>query len=60
MDGFKVVLLFYGFAILGWIMNIVQLIQCDFASPYKAEILRIVGVIVAPIGCVLGYIPITD
>ena len=39
----------------GWIMNIVKLAQCDFASPYKAEMFRIVGVAVPPVGAVLGY-----
>lgn len=56
----KGLLLLYGFLLLGWIMNIVQLVQCDFASPYKAEVLRIVGIIIPPVGAILGYIPLTD
>lgn len=60
MNSFKGVLLLYGLALLGWIMNVVQLIQCDFASPYKAEVLRIIGILIPPIGSVLGYIPIND
>lgn len=43
--------------IIGWVMNIYKLVaHDDFESPYKAEVLRTVGVFVAPLGLVLGYI----
>lgn len=31
-----------------WITNIVRLCKCDFASPYKGEIIHAVGVIIPP------------
>lgn len=41
----------------GWIMNIVKLTACDF-DPINAETaLRLVGIFVAPLGVVLGFIP---
>ena len=42
-------------ASIGWGTNLYKLTQCDFASPYKCEILRTVG-IVPPIGAIMGYI----
>jgi len=41
--------------IIGWVMNIVALVQCDFAAPWKEEALRIIGLIVAPLGGVFGW-----
>lgn len=49
-----------GLCAFGWVNNLVQLLRCDFASPYKAEILRTVGVFVPPIGMVEGYLSIKD
>lgn len=46
-------------AIIGWGSNVYKLTQCDFASPYKCEALRIVGII-PPIGAVMGYVDIED
>jgi len=45
---------------LGYCANIVKLAQCDFESSYKAEIFRSVGVIIPPIGVVLGYVNLKD
>lgn len=44
----------------GWINNIVEFASCDFESPYKAEIVRGVGIPIAPVGAVLGYLDIED
>jgi hypothetical protein len=46
-----------GFGLYGWVMNIVYLIGCDFDPSYKAEILRGLGIFVAPLGIILGYFP---
>lgn len=46
--------------IFGWVANIYKLTNCDFEAPYKAETLRIVGVVAFPIGIVLGYVCIED
>ena len=47
------ILLWLGIVLLlgvGWVMNLIALINCDFKSPYKAEAIRGVGVFVAPVG----------
>lgn len=45
---------------LGWCMNLYKLTQCDFEAPYKAEVIRSVGVGVPFVGIVTGYIDIED
>lgn len=45
------VLCFYG-----WGANIIKLANLDFASPYKAEVFRGVGIPVWPVGIVLGFV----
>lgn len=44
----------------GWINNLVGLFQTDFEAPYKAEIIRGVGVFVPPVGVIAGYVDIAD
>lgn len=43
----------------GWIKNLIELTKLDFKEPYKAEVLRTVGVS-TPLGCILGFINIKD
>lgn len=43
-------------AIAGWVMNIVQLVSMADAGVTGMFILKIVGVFVAPLGAVLGWI----
>lgn len=45
---------------VGWVLNIVQFCRCDFDAPYKAEIIRGAGVVIAPVGSVVGYLNIQD
>lgn len=40
---------------IGWIMNIVKIISCDWVISGE-EVLRVIGVFVAPLGAVLGFI----
>jgi len=40
----------------GYGMNIWKLSSADFQAPYKAEVLRGIGVIVPPVGVVTGYL----
>jgi|WetSurSiteA1Bulk_404760.scaffolds.fasta_scaffold57586_2 hypothetical protein len=54
-----VILLFWAIAGIGWILNIVKLVKCDFKAPYKAEFIRVVGV-VSPISIITGYMKIED
>jgi len=41
---------------VGYIANIVKLSDCDFKAPYKAEIIRGVGIVIPPVGYVVGFI----
>ena len=34
--------------IICWIINVVKFIQCDFASPYKEEIIHLIGILIPP------------
>jgi hypothetical protein len=46
---------------IGWCMNVYKFTQCDFKAPYKAEVIRFLGIFpFAPVGCVLGFIDIKD
>jgi hypothetical protein len=47
-------------AITGYVNNIVKLTKTDFASPYKAEVLRTTGVFLPPVGVIMGYCNIND
>ncbi len=44
----------------GYVNNMVQLYHCDFKPSYKAEVTRTIGVFIAPIGIVIGYIDLDD
>jgi len=43
----------------GWVKNLIKLSECDFESPYKAEVIRTVGIL-PPVGMVVGWIDIED
>jgi hypothetical protein len=57
-------LIVIGFFVLlglaGWGANIGKLVDCDFKAPYKAEIIRVLGVIIPPGGAVIGFMEIKD
>lgn len=40
----------------GYIHNIYMLCNDDFKAPYKAEIIRGVGIVVPPVGWIAGYV----
>lgn len=47
--------------LVGWILNVFKFaVDCDFASPYKCEAIRGVGIFVPFVGGVTGYIDIED
>ena len=57
--GFTVVELLMVFLLIGgvgWFMNLYKLTQCDFEASYKAEVIRGAGVVVPPIGAIVGYL----
>lgn len=43
---------------IGQGLNIWGLCQCDFQPSYKAEVIRVVGVFVPPVGSVVGFIDV--
>ena len=43
----------------GWVKNIIKLTDCDFESPYKTEVIRVVGII-PPVGAVVGWMDIGE
>ena len=43
----------------GWVKNIVKLSDCDFASPYKTEVIRVIGIL-PPVGAVVGWMDIGE
>ena len=59
--GFTVlVIAFWIAALIGYVANIYKLTKCDFDTPLKAEVIRVAGIIVVPVGMVLGYVNIDD
>jgi len=49
-----------GGVLFGYFSNIYKLTKCNFKAPYKAEVLRGVGIFVAPMGVIAGYCEIKD
>lgn len=45
--------------IYGYVMNFVYFVGLDFNEPYKAEIIRGIGVL-SGVGAIVGYIDIKD
>jgi hypothetical protein len=43
----------------GYVMNIYKFAKCDFEAPYKAEVIRGVGIFI-PYGIVTGWMDIED
>lgn len=42
---------------IGWVKNLIKLSDCDFESPYKAEIVHGVGLL-PPVGAITGWLDI--
>lgn len=45
---------------IGWLMNVWSFAHLNFQAPYKAEVIRGAGILVAPLGGIAGYININD
>lgn len=43
----------------GYVSNIIKLTRCDFEAPYKAEVIRTIGLL-PPVGVIIGYVTIED
>jgi hypothetical protein len=39
----------------GWGMNLYKTTQLDFETPLKAEVFRLGGIFIAPVGAILGW-----
>ena len=57
---FLIAFIIISVALAGYTNNIIQITKYDFKEPLKAEALRSAGIIVPPVGCILGYIDIKD
>ena len=55
-----IIILIWLIIIFGWGRNIYKLAQCNFSAPYKTEVIRSVGVIIFPIGGIVGYMNIGE
>lgn len=54
-----ILLIIFGFC--GYGLNFYKLVaETDFEAPYKAEIIRSVGVVIPPVGAIAGLITIED
>jgi len=42
---------------VSWIVNLTKLIKCDFQQPYKAEVVRLVGII-PPVAIVTAWVDV--
>jgi len=62
--GMRKFLIFVGIVIIigtvGWVKNIIGIFKCDFKAPYKAEVIRIAGVPVAPLGAICGFLDLGE
>lgn len=41
---------------VGWVLNIVDLAHMDFAHITGMLVIRAIGIVVAPLGAVMGYV----
>lgn len=57
---FLLVIACWIFGVFMWGANIYKLTENDFERPYKSEIIRIIGIPVAPMGFILGFMTIGD
>jgi hypothetical protein len=51
-----IVVALFGAAGYGWVMNLVAIAKANFSQVDGMIILRVVGIFIAPIGVVLGYL----
>jgi hypothetical protein len=58
----KVGCLLYGalivFGLYCYIHNFVKLCQCDFASPYKMEVIHAIGIVMPPTSVITVWFPV--
>jgi hypothetical protein len=42
--------------VVGYVKNIISLVQLDFEPSYKAEIFRVAGIVAPPVGVIMGFV----
>lgn len=42
--------------LIGWFMNVFAVFKLDFQEPYKAEVVRVLGIVIPPVGGMAGYV----
>lgn len=47
-------------AIIGCVKDVIHFVECNFKTPYKAEALYGIGIMIPPVGAVIGYINIKN
>ncbi len=47
-------------SIVGYGLNLFKLVEADFEAPYKVESIRGAGVVIVPLGGIVGWMPIDD
>lgn len=47
LGGFMIIV-YILLALVSWVINLSQLINCDFEAPYKCEVIHAVGVFIPP------------
>lgn len=50
-------ILVFVIVMVGWTKNIIKLSECDFESPYKAELIYGIGLI-PPVGMITGWLDV--
>lgn len=53
-----IIIMLFVLSFIGFCMNVVKLINCDFQTPYRAEVFRSIGIIIPPAGSIIGWIDI--
>jgi len=41
--------LFWIYIVICWVVNVIKVLNCDFASPYKEEVIGLLGVVIPPL-----------
>jgi len=53
-------LLFVGFLMLSWTVNLAKFVGDDFEAPYKSEVLRGVGLMIFPVSMITAWVDLGE
>lgn len=54
LPAFSVIAFVFFACLFGYVKNVIDFFELDFKAPYKAEILRGIGLVVGPLGIIEG------